>query len=183
MSYYGYNRDAYGEYLAHKGKKGAKWGYTNGKKNGKRTAKGRSVDKIKEEAKKLPKGSSLFYNHKGKRYMLDSVKDNGIHYKSGNHTIIVRKGEKLKTVNMGTLRDGKKSTTYVSEGKAAQTKRKVKVAKNEAMAKVTKASKNLDKKAKKISKAAKVKSKEVAKKAAKGKKKLMSMLKKKKKKK
>lgn len=281
MSYYGYDREAYGRYLAHKGKKGSKWGYTKGKKNGKRTALGdkweiiddkagykddyeigdsrkignknyvlketrngkdiythtnrdgsvseihyskgkgffdkktkstltidssyissvgsgksrskyewdnveegslsrgkralknkvnETVKKV-EAAKKAEKQPPKTYKYNGKQYTLSSVEDNGAHYKKGNHTVVVSQHNNIsKTIDMGTMRNGKKAISYVAEGKNARRKRKVE-----------KVTKSVNKATKKLSKSAKVASKEVAAKAEKGKKKVMKWLKKKKK--
>lgn len=189
MDYYGYDREAYGRYLAHKGKKGSKWGYTKGKRNGKRTAQeiadaageeyiaklkaekekkdkeygiDRSnytdMDELIKNGKKLAKvdkGRSMFYEYKGKTYLLNDVKSNGIHYKRGNHTIVVSDGKQLKDVNRGTISDGKTKVTYVAEGKITQAKRSMSVKRDEASDKITKFSKDLEKKDKARTKAVK----------------------------
>lgn len=99
MSYYGYNRDAYGEYIAHKGKKGSKWGYTKGKKNGKRTAKGDKWELIDDKT-----------GYKDDYEIGDSRK-------IGNKNYVLKETSNGEDIYIHTNRDGSVSEIRYKKGK------------------------------------------------------------------
>lgn len=175
MSYYGYDRSS--QYLSHKGKKGAKWGYTNGKRNGKRTANGKeeSGESYLDLLKRVPPNTKTQYTYKGKTYMLSDYKEYAggegrAIYKNGNHTIAVVKGKGLKDKKYTTSGNGKVHT-HVEEGK-------LKRAKEDFNKKAAKVDRNIKKSTKKASNVAKKTVKSVAKQAEKGKKTVEKWLKK-----
>ena len=160
MSYYGYDQSS--RHLAHKGKKGSKWGFTNGKRNGKRTAKYDDGGYNVGDGRK----------YKSKHYVMTKDTNDVDVYKRGDRTLTVKQEKRI--FNKETT-DAKGNIT-LQEG--ALTRGKRKIGKTVVPA-INKASKSAAKSAKKISKSAKVKSKEVAAKAEKGKKKVMKWLEKK----
>lgn len=113
--------------LYHKGTKGMKWGYNDGRRNGKRTAgEGESYLDMLERAGDTP----TQYEYNGKTYKLtdyESYAGGGsrAQYTNGNHKIWVGDGSSWKDRSMTSI-GGDTKVTQIEKGKLTRYKEKVK---------------------------------------------------------
>ena len=113
--------------LYHKGTKGMKWGYNEGKRNGKRTAgEGPSFSDL---MKIVPGDTPIDYDYKGKTYRIsdyESYAGGGgrVQYSNGNHKIWVKDGNTWTDRSITSI-GGDTKVTQIEKGKLTQYKEKV----------------------------------------------------------
>lgn len=113
--------------LYHKGTKGMKWGYNEGKRNGKRTAgEGESYLDL---LKRVPGDTPTQYTYNGKTYNIsdyESYAGGGgrVQYTNGNHKIWVKNGSNLSDRKV-TATIGDTKITQIEKSKLKQYARKV----------------------------------------------------------
>lgn len=104
-----------------------KWGYNDGRRNGKRTAgEGESYLDLLERAGDTPSQ----YEFNGKTYKLSDYEEYAggggrAQYTYGNHKIWVKSGSSWKDKKYSTRIDANSSITHIEEGKLKRYKREV----------------------------------------------------------
>lgn len=132
--YENYNKQMYKNYLMHKGKKGMKWGYNDGERNGKRTAgEGESYLELLE---RVPADTEVQRKVNGKTYNLSGYKNGTLTYTNPdnkNDTVRVKQGKQRRTKQttietFGGLSTSSynSSTTTISEGSMSRFAKKAK---------------------------------------------------------